>query len=90
MTTSPPPQAPNPSERPPLPDRLSADPRSPHHLRALFDHDIGIRLNGKERVDVEEYCVSGGWVKVPANKTLDRNGRPLLIQLKGQVEAFYK
>jgi hypothetical protein len=77
-------------ERPPLPDRLSADPRSPHHVPAVFEHDIGIRLNDKERKDVEEYCISEGWVKVPAGKTLDRKGRPLLIKLKGKVEAFYR
>jgi len=75
--------------RPPLPDHLSIDPRSPHHLAAVFQHDIGIRLNDKERMDVEEYCISEGWVKVPAGKTLDRKGRPLLIKIKGKVEAFY-
>lgn len=74
---------------PPLPDRLSADPRSPFHVAAVFEHEIGIRLNGKERKDVEEYCISEGWVKVPAGKTLDRKGQPLLIKLKGKVEAFY-
>ena len=77
-------------ERPPLPDRLSADPRSPHHVPAVFEHDVGIRLNDKERNDVQEYCVSEGWVKVPAGKTLDRSGAPLLIKLKGKVEAFYR
>lgn len=75
---------------PPLPDRLSVDPRSPHHMPAVFEHDIGIRLNDKERKDVEEYCVSEGWVKVAAGKTVDRSGRPLLIKLKGRVEAFYR
>jgi hypothetical protein len=75
---------------PPLPDHLSADPRSPHHVAAVFEHDIGIRFNGKERSDVEEYCISEGWVKVPAGKTLDRKGRPLCIKLKGEVEAFYR
>ena len=75
---------------PALPDRLSIDPRSPHHVADVFQHDIGIRLNGKERFDVDEYCVSEGWVKVPAGRTLDRKGRPLLITLKGVVEAFYK
>ncbi|MBK7718030.1 MAG: DUF3297 family protein [Giesbergeria sp.] len=75
---------------PALPDRLSIDPRSPHHVAEVFQHDIGIRLNGKERFDVDEYCVSEGWVKVPAGRTLDRKGRPLLITLKGTVEAFYK
>ncbi|PWW46924.1 DUF3297 family protein [Melaminivora alkalimesophila] len=76
----------------PLPDRLSTDPRSPHHAPEVFAQQagIGIRFNGKERFDVEEYCVSEGWIKVPAGKTLDRRGRPLLLTLKGQVEAFYK
>ncbi|NMM77174.1 glutathione peroxidase [Acidovorax sp. SRB_14] len=76
--------------RPALPDHLAADPSSPHHVAAVFEHDIGIRFNDKERFDVEEYCVSEGWVKVPAGKTRDRKGRPLLITLKGKVEAFYK
>ena len=75
---------------PPLPDRLSVDPRSPHHVAAVFAHDIGIRLNDKEHINVEEYCISEGWVKVPAGKTLDRKGQPLLIKLKGKVEPFYK
>ena len=75
---------------PPLPDHLSTDPRSPHHVAAVFEHDIGIRFNDKERGDVEEYCISEGWIKVPAGKTLDRKGKPLLIKLKGRVEAFYR
>lgn len=79
-----------PVERPPLPDRLSIDPRSPHHVAAVFAHDVGIRFNGRVREDVEEYCVSEGWVRVPAGKTVDRRGQPLMIKLKGQVEAFYK
>ncbi|MBK7791642.1 MAG: DUF3297 family protein [Betaproteobacteria bacterium] len=78
------------SQYPPLPDRLSADPRSPHHVAAVFEHDIGIRLNDRERKDVEEYCISEGWVKVPAGKTVDRKGQPLLIKLKGKVEVFYR
>lgn len=78
------------TERPALPDRLSIDPQSPHHIAAIFEHDIGIRLNDKDRNDVEEYCVSEGWVKVPAGRTLDRKGRPLLIKIKGKVQAFYR
>jgi hypothetical protein len=77
-------------ERPALPDRLSVDPRSSHYIAAVFEHDIGIRLNDKERHDVEEYCISEGWVKVAAGKTVDRKGKPLLITLKGKVEAFYR
>ena len=78
------------TERPTLPDRLSIDPRSPHHVAAAFEHDVGILHNGKERFDVAGYCVSEGWVRVPAGKTLDRKGQPLLIKLKGTVEVFYK
>ena len=76
--------------RPEMPDRLCTDPRSPHHVRAIFEHDIGIRLNGKERNDVAEYCISEGWVRVAAGKAVDRRGQPLLIKLKGAVEAYYR
>lgn len=78
------------SSRPALPDRLAIDARSPHHVRAVFEHDIGIRFNGKDRNDVEEYCISEGWVKVPSGKTVDRHGRPLLIKLKGAVEVYLR
>ena len=57
------------TQRPALPDHLSIDPRSPHYAAAVFEHDIGIRFNDKDRFDVEEYCLSEGWIKVPANKT---------------------
>ncbi|MBK9134522.1 MAG: DUF3297 family protein [Betaproteobacteria bacterium] len=80
----------NPPSLPPLPDHLSTDPRSPHYAAAVFEHDVGIRLNGRERFDVAEYCISEGWVRVPSGKTVDRKGNPLLIKLKGQVEAFYR
>jgi hypothetical protein len=75
---------------PALPDRLSADTRSPFHIAAVFERDVGIKFNDKDRHDVEEYCISEGWVKVPAGKALDRKGHPLLIKLKGRVEAFYR
>lgn len=74
---------------PVLPDRLSCNPRSPHHVEEIFEHRVGIRLNGKELTDVEEYCISEGWVKVPSPKALDRRGQPLLMMRKGTVEAFY-
>lgn len=75
---------------PELPDRLSVNPRSPHHVEEIFEHEIGIRLNGKERSDVEEYCISEGWIKISSGKALDRRGQPLLMKLKGTIEAFYK
>jgi hypothetical protein len=76
--------------RPALPDHLSTEPRSPHYDAAILEHEVGIRLNGKERFDVAEYCISEGWVSVPAGKTLDRKGNPLMIKLKGSVEAWYR
>ena len=80
----------DPGERPALPDRLSTDARSPHHVAALFEQGVGIRFNDKERFDVEEYCISESWIKVPAGKAVDRKGHPLMIKLKGKVEAFYR
>jgi hypothetical protein len=78
------------TSRPDLPDHLSIDPDSAHYLPEVLQYDIGIRFNDKERHDVEEYCISEGWIKVPAGKTLDRKGKPLLLKLKGRVEVFYR
>ena len=78
------------TSKPTLPDRLSGNPKSPHHNEVIFEHEIGIRLNGKERNDVEEYCISEGWVAVSSAKALDRRGQPLMMKLKGTVEAYYK
>ena len=72
------------------PDRLSNDPRSPFYRAELLERGIGIRFNGVERNNVEEYCISEGWIAVPSPKTLDRRGQPLMIKLKGQVEAFFR
>jgi hypothetical protein len=74
---------------PPLPDRLSGNSRSPFHVEEIFEHNVRILLNGKERFDVEEYCISEGWVKIPSPKALDRRGQPLMMKLKGTVEALY-
>ena len=76
--------------RPALPDRLAIDPRSPFHVRAVFEHDIGIRFNDKERVDVAEYCISEGWIKVQSSKTVDRRGQPLSMKVSGPVEANFR
>lgn len=77
-------------QAPALPDRLSIDPSSPHFNASVFERDVGIRFNDKERMDVEEYCISEGWIKVAAGKKVDRKGKALLIKLKGKVEVFYK
>ena len=75
---------------PALPDRLSTNRRSPHYIESVFQSDIGITLNGREHNNVDEYCISENWIKVPSPKALDRRGQPMLIKLKGTVEAFYK
>ena len=73
-----------------LPDRLSTNPKSPFYDEALLSRGVGIRFDGQEKTNVEEYCVSEGWIKVAAGRALDRKGRPMMITLKGAVEAFYK
>jgi len=72
------------------PDRLCNDPRSPYFNAEALARDVGIRFKGAEKTNVEEYCVSEGWVRVAAGKALDRYGNPLTIKLTGAVEAWFK
>ena len=73
-----------------LPDRLATDPKSPHHNAALLERGVGIRFNGVEKINVLEYCVSEGWIRVPAGNAKDRNGNPMTIRLKGKVEPYFR
>ena len=75
---------------PTLPDRLSVNPKSPHYNEAVLAHDVGIRFNGQEKTNVEEYCVSEGWIRVALGKTLDRKGNPLTLKLVGKVEPYFR
>lgn len=77
-----------PSEAPP--DRLSNDPRSKYHDQALLERGIGIRFNGEERHNVEEYCVSEGWIRVQAGRALDRHGQPMTMKIRGKVEPWFR
>ncbi|MBS0533352.1 MAG: DUF3297 family protein [Proteobacteria bacterium] len=72
------------------PDRLSTDPRSPYFNAEVLARDVGIRFKGAEKTNVEEYCVSEGWVRVAAGKALDRYGNPLTIKLTGTVEPYFR
>jgi hypothetical protein len=72
------------------PDRLSIDPKSPFFDETLLERGIGIRFNGAEKNNVEEYSVSEGWVRVSLGKTVDRRGQPMTMKLKGTVEAYFK
>jgi hypothetical protein len=71
------------------PDRLSTDPRSPWFNQELLQRGVGIRFKGVERTNVEEYCISEGWVRVAIGKTVDRKGNPMTMKLSGPVEAWF-
>jgi len=72
------------------PDRLSSNPKSPHYDEATLMRGVGVMFNGEEKTNVDEYCVSEGWVRLVAGKALDRQGNPMTIKLKGKVEPFYQ
>ncbi|WP_230279116.1 DUF3297 family protein [Croceicoccus sp. Ery15] len=72
------------------PDHLAIDPRSPHFDGDVLRRGVGIRFKGAVRTNIEEYCISEGWVRVQAGKTMDRKGRPLTIKLNGPVEAWFE
>ena len=73
-----------------LPDRLSTDPRSPYYNAEILARDVGIRFKGVEKNNVEEYCVSEGWVRVTAGNAKDRHGNPLTIKVSGAVEPYFR
>ncbi len=73
-----------------LPDRLSTNPKSPHYNEEILKREVGIRFNGAEKTNVEEYCVSQGWIRVAVGKKFDRHGNPLLMKLSGVVEPYFK
>ena len=72
------------------PDRLCNDPRSPYFNAEVLQRDVGIRFKGVEKTNVEEYCVSEGWIRVAAGKAKDRHGNPLTIKLTGTVEPYFR
>jgi hypothetical protein len=77
-------------DRKPLPDRLSLDPRSPYFDEEVLSKGVGIRFNGVEKTNVEEYSISEGWIRIAAGRSRDRHGNPMTIKLKGSVEPFYE
>lgn len=72
------------------PDRLAIDPRSRFHDEDAINRGVGVRFNGVERNNVEEYSISEGWIRVQAGKSLDRRGNPMTLKVKGVVEAYFK
>jgi len=72
------------------PDRLSVDEQSPYYNEEVLGRGVGVRFNGNEKTNVEEYCVSEGWVRLAVGKTLDRKGKQLTIKYSGKVEPYYQ
>ena len=72
------------------PDRLATNPRSPFHDAAVLERGVGIRFKGEEKTNVDEYCVSEGWVRLSVGKTLDRHGNPMTVKLQGNVEPYFR
>ncbi len=72
------------------PDRLSADPDSPHYDESLLGRGVGVRFKGVEKTNVQEYCISEGWVRLTVGKSVDRKGRPMTMKLQGSVEAYFR
>jgi len=71
------------------PDRLAMDPRSKFHDAAVIERGVGVRFKGEEKTNVEEYCISEGWVRLPFGKSLDRRGNPMTIKVSGEVVAYF-
>ena len=77
-----------PDEPQEMPDRLSLNPRSQYFDQEVLGRGVGIRFNGQEKTNVEEYCVSEGWIRVAAGRSRDRFGNPMTIKLRGTVEPY--
>ena len=72
------------------PDRLATNPKSPFYDAAILERGVGIRFKGEETTNVDEYCVSEGWVRLSVGKTLDRHGNPMTVKLQGAVEPYFR
>ena len=72
------------------PDRLASNPSSPHYDADILERGVGIVFNGVEKTNVDEYCVSEGWIRVTAGKAVDRKGNPMTIKLQGEVVPYFR
>jgi Protein of unknown function (DUF3297) len=73
-----------------LPDRLCANPKSPYYDAELLERGVGVRFKGQDKTNVEEYCVSEGWVRLTVGTTLNRKGEPMTVKLQGEVEPYFR
>ena len=72
------------------PDRLSTNPKSPYYDADILARNVGVRFKGVDKTNVDEYCVSEGWVRLAVGNTRDRKGDPLTVKLQGPVEPYYR
>ena len=72
------------------PDRLAVHPSSPHYDEQALGRGVGVRFKGVEKTNIEEYCVSEGWVKGAVDSTTNRKGEPLTLKLQGPVEPYFR
>ncbi|WP_374471305.1 DUF3297 family protein [Phenylobacterium sp.] len=72
------------------PDRLSTDPDSPYYDAEVLARNVGVRFKGEEKTNVDEYCVSEGWVRLAVGNSKDRRGKQLTVKLNGPVEPYFR
>jgi len=72
------------------PDRLSVDPASPYYDADVLARNVGVRFKGEDKTNVDEYCVSEGWIRVTVGTARDRRGNPLTLKLNGPVEPYFR
>ena len=71
------------------PDRLATSPDSPYHDAAVLERGVGVRFKGVEKTNVDEYCVSEGWVRLAVGKAVDRKGNAMTVKLQGEVVPYF-
>lgn len=72
------------------PDRLSANPKSPFYDEAAMERGVGVRFKGVDKTNVDEYCVSEGWVRLSVGNTVNRKGEAMTVKLQGPVEPYWR
>ncbi len=72
------------------PDRLASDPDSPFYDAEVLERGVGVRFKGVDKTNVDEYCVSEGWVRLAVGKTVDRKGKAMTVKLQGEVEPYWR
>ena len=73
-----------------FPTGFATTPKARFFNEEILKREVGIRFNGVEKTNVEEYCVSEGWIRVAAGNAKDRAGNAMTMKLRGKVEPFFK